>query len=257
MERRPAVNFSTAVDYSLVLQLIRESTSRSCWWNPYSSGLLYSGLIDTFPKGCAWSENKQQWMKQEMRISKRKVHLENTSSLWFLPLTSGISLLPRILLSFKSTSRSTCSRWQKWELKVYFRRLQKNRMRRKQLSQLPVSRDPKSPSHELLLWLQQHRKSQMWRVWQLNTHVWPNQHSAPPSRSWAGFCSCQTTLRWGAAATSNPSPLSETGWLHTSLESAELNKQPAALIHMQRSRLQLYLTVWAEPEEFPPTTLGK
>lgn len=52
-----AVNFPSTLDYSLALQLIRES--RSCWWSPYSSGLLCSGLTGTFPKGCAWSRNSR------------------------------------------------------------------------------------------------------------------------------------------------------------------------------------------------------
>lgn len=78
-EPSPAVNFLSTLDYSSVLQVIRES--RSCWWSPSSSGLLYSGLTDTFPEGWAGSNNKQQGLKQEMRFSKGKVHLEHRSSL--------------------------------------------------------------------------------------------------------------------------------------------------------------------------------
>ena len=74
---------------------------------------------------------------------------------------------------------------------------------------------------------------------------------------WVGFSSCWATLCWGVPVTSSPFPLSKTGWLHRSLILTELNKQPAAPADMQPSHLQLYLTVWGEPEEFPPTMLGK
>lgn len=184
MEHRPAVNFPTAADYSLVLQLIRESMSRSCWWNPDSSGLLYSGLIDTFPKGCVWSKNKQQHVKQKMRISKGKVHLENRSSLWFLPLISGISLLPCIWLSCKSTSPSTCSWWHNWDSKKsIFRGYRKPEWAE---SNFPTFLFPEIPEVHITNYYSHLNSTKILRYEASDSliQVWPNQPSAPSRHCW-------------------------------------------------------------------------
>lgn len=164
-EHSPAVNSPSTLDYSLALELIRES--RSCWWNPRSSGLLHSGLTDTFPKGCAWSRNKQQGLKQKRRRAKGKVHLENRSSPWILPLYLGSASHHRSDSHVRVLHLPHARADRNETVKSLFPEATEKQNEQKATSPPSCSQRFQKPSQEFLLWLQQHRKGSSVAAWNM------------------------------------------------------------------------------------------